>query len=261
MFQEEMNLTLVMVIGSIISLVLVFGFFLFLAKMRRRQLRFRDEKKQIEVRFQQEILQTRIEIQEQTLTTISGEIHDNIGQILSLAKLNLNTLGNFSDAAIQEKTDATITLISKAISDLRDLSHSLHGDKIADIGLEKAIAGQLKIIANSGQFATLFTSSGERFNLLPQQEMVLFRIVQEALNNAVKYSKAKNINTAINYAPRLLTIAVIDDGSGFSLTCLTNNNTGIGFKNMKSRAALIGALFSLDSAPGCGTKISVSLPT
>jgi signal transduction histidine kinase len=89
----------------------------------------------LQAKFQQALLQTQIEIQEQTLTTISQEIHDNIGQVLSLAKLNLNTL----QPDEHEKLKDTKMLVSKAINDLRDLSRSMHGDKIADLGLQKPL--------------------------------------------------------------------------------------------------------------------------
>ena len=101
----------------------------------------------------QALLYTQIE-QEQTLKTIAQEIHDNIGQALSLAKLNLNTFPAISDASIQTKLDDTKESVSKAIVDLRDLSRSMHGNKINDLGLEEAIAGELKILKNTGQFST-----------------------------------------------------------------------------------------------------------
>jgi len=92
--------------------------------------------------FEQELLQTQIEIQEQTLKTISQEIHDNVGQVLSLAKLNLNTF----EANPEGKLKNTKELVSKAINDLRDLSRSLHGEKIGEIGLQEAIVNELKIL-------------------------------------------------------------------------------------------------------------------
>jgi len=210
------------------------------------------EKQSMQSQFQQELLQTQIEIQEQTLKIISQEIHDNIGQVLSLAKLNLNTLPNTSEPKIQE----TKNLVSKAINDLRNLSHSLHGDIIAELGLQESIANELKIIEGTRAFETELQISGTPFKLDPQKEMVLFRIVQEALNNCIKYSAAKKITIRMQYVPQLFILQVQDEGKGFDAT----KNIGIGLKSMLNRAQLIGGTFNLQSTEGKGTIITIELP-
>ena len=210
--------------------------------------------------FEQELLQTQLEIQEQTLKTISQEIHDNVGQVLSLAKLNLNTLSFSEGADKQQKIENSISLVGKAINDLRDLSRSMNGDKIADLGLQEAIENELKIIQNTGQFSTNITITGKPYKLKAQNEMVIFRIVQESLNNILKHSKAQNIVADIHYEPNLYKLFIRDDGSGFEVSSLEAGKTGIGLKNMQSRAALIGAVFSIESAGHTGTTVSIQLP-
>lgn len=205
--------------------------------------------------YEQELLLTQIEIQEQTLKTISEEIHDNVGQVLSLAKLNLNTIDNAGDKKIQD----TKNLVAKAINDLRNLSRSIHGDRIAELGLQQSIEDELSILQNSGQFATQLKLSGNAYKLTPQKEMVLFRIVQEALNNAVKYSKAKNITVQMNYRSNEFYIEVEDDGCGFDIETLPAAKTGIGLNSMKSRAALINGVYNIQSCINMGTSISITL--
>ena len=205
----------------------------------------------MKTQFQQALLQTQLEIQEQTLKTISEEIHDNVGQVLSLAKLNLNTF----ELNPEKKLTDTKQLISKAINDLRDLSRSMHGDRIAELGLQQSVADELQILENSGEFKTHFKITGEPYKLPPQKEMVLFRIVQEALNNCIKYSKAKNITLQMNYAAKSFSLFVTDDGTGFD----TNIKTGIGLKSMQNRAMLIAGNFSIQSSAGKGTAICITL--
>jgi two-component system, NarL family, sensor kinase len=214
----------------------------------------------MQTQFSQALLQTQIEIQEQTLKTISQEIHDNVGQVLSLAKLNLGTFENFESAYNQTKINDTKQLVSKAINDLRDLSCSMNGDKIADLGLKDAIENELKIIANTGQFATELKTTGEYYKLAAQNEMVIFRIVQESLNNAIKHSKAKNISVHIDYAKTYCKIAIVDDGKGFDALQLEATKTGVGLHNMKSRATLIGAHFSIEASINNGTTVFIELP-
>lgn len=213
------------------------------------------EKKMMEA----QLLQTQIEIQEQTLKTISQEIHDNVGQVLSLAKLHLGTFEDTESEYNKNKITDTKQLVSKAINDLRDLSRSLHGDKIAELGLEEAISNELRILHNTGQYQTGLKITGNSYKLSPQHEMVLFRIVQESLNNAIKHSRAKNINVAIDFQPAVFTLTVCDDGIGFDKSKLQPGSTGLGLKNMENRAALIGAVFSLGSDMQGGTKIIIEM--
>ncbi len=211
--------------------------------------------------FRQELLQTQLEIQEQTLKTISEEIHDNVGQVLSLAKLNLNTVVNINDEQAQLKIDSTKNLVSKAINDLRNLSRSLHGERIGEIGLQEAISNELKIVQNTGHFKTDLKITGQVYKLDPQKEMVLFRIVQEALHNAVKHSNAAHLIVLMKYNAADFTLTISDDGIGFQPDQLAASKAGIGLKSMQNRAALIGAAFSLQSSKNKGTSIIIELPT
>ena len=205
------------------------------------------------------LLQTQIEIQEQTLKTVAQEIHDNIGQILSLAKLNLNTFPVVTDAAIQARVDDTKQLIGKAIVDLRDLSRSLHGDKINELGLEQAISSELKILQNTGKFTTGLLITGSPYKLDSKKEMVLFRMVQEAMNNAIKHSKAKNIDVELLYGTEIFQLSVTDNGIGFNPANLQAQQTGIGLKSMQNRAGLIGGIFSVHSGAATGTSIIIEI--
>lgn len=243
---------LLIVTGSIVLLILVLFIIIFYALYQKRQLSNLQEKQFMKTQFQQELLQTQLEIQEQTLKTISEEIHDNVGQVLSLAKLNLNTFNSQPEQKLQD----TKELISKAINDLRNLSRSMHGDRIAELGLQQSLADELQILENSGEFKTSLKVAGGNYKLLPQKEMVLFRIVQEALNNAIKYSRAKNIAVSLNYETEKFSLCVADDGIGFD----TGTRTGIGLKSMQNRAQLIGGSFDLRSVPGNGTTITIELP-
>src|SRR5258706_15627070 len=133
------ELKIAIIITTIILFFLV-AFILFLVII------FQLRKKKIKSQLEKEILNAQIEIQEQTLKTISQEIHDNIGQILSLAKLNLNTFPLNPDEKFQLKINDTKHLVSKAIRDLRNLSRSLHGDKIAELGLYEAVTNELTLL-------------------------------------------------------------------------------------------------------------------
>jgi len=122
--------------GTIAFLVLAGFVIFFLIMYMRRKTKNILEKQQMQSQFSQTLLQTQLEIQEQTLKNISQEIHDNIGQALSLAKLNLNTMPPINDEALQQKILNSKELVSKAITDLRDLSRSLDTDYVQEMGLQ-----------------------------------------------------------------------------------------------------------------------------
>jgi signal transduction histidine kinase len=258
-FKNLSEVEFVIIAGTIVLVLLAVFIISFLFFYQYRQNKHLNEKQLMQTQFQQELLQTQIEIQEQTLKTISQEIHDNIGQILSLAKLNLNTFEDAESINNQTKINDTKNLVSKAINDLRDLSRSLHGDKITELGLQESIANELKILKNTGQYQTEFKITGEPYKLEPQKEMVLFRIVQEAMNNAIKHAKAKNIIIEMAYKAKLVNLIITDDGIGFNNTDLKSTLTGIGLKSMQNRAALIDAVFTIKSTAGSGTEISIEL--
>ncbi|MBC7935818.1 MAG: sensor histidine kinase [Rhizobacter sp.] len=257
--QTEKTETIFFIILATIIFFIVVGIILIVivSLFQARKSKHRNEKQLLQSQHAQSLLQTQLEIQEQTLRTISQEIHDNVGQVLSLAKLNLKTLDMDTGVSREEKIDKSVELVSKAINDLRDLSRSINGDKIADLGLQDAIDNELKIIQNTGLFNTKLSIEGTAYILQNQHEMVIFRIVQESLNNAVKHSRAKNINILINYLPSFCCISITDDGEGFNTNLLEATQTGIGLKNMQSRATLINASLSIESAPGKGTKVLI----
>ena len=245
--------------SSTLFLVLFALFVLFYFKVKQKQNQLLLKEQITKSEYEQSILKSQLEIQEQTLKTISQEIHDNVGQVLSLAKLNLGTFENTESEYNQTKINDTKQLVSKAINDLRDLSRSLHGDRITELGLQDAISNELKILQNTGQYQTDLKITGDSYKLEPQKEMVLFRIVQEAINNTVKHSKAKKINVQLKYEPAAFTLMITDDGIGFNVEALDATQKGIGLQSMKNRAALIGGIFSLHAALNEGTTISIEL--
>lgn len=210
--------------------------------------------------YQQELLRSQLEIQERTLKNIAQEIHDNIGQTLSLVKLNLNTLDP-AKPNWEEKKHMSKNLVGKAIQDLRNLSKTLHSDTILAAGLFKAIEYELSIIEASGAGHTSLQISGEPLRLHADKELILFRIVQEALNNIIKHAKATLISVKIWADESTLYLLVADDGTGFDPAPQKEGmDGGSGLRNMCSRAQLIGGSCKVRSAANKGTQIELHIP-
>lgn len=257
------EITYTIVVATVIFLLLAGFIVMFIVFYYRRQALNDKEKSIIKSTVQQEILHAQLEIQEQTLKTISQEIHDNIGQVLSLAKLNLNTMEITRLDELQEKIIDSKKLVSKAIQDLRDLSKGMNTDHIEALGLVRAIEYELEMIRKNG-FQTELNVEGIMVRLEPQKELILFRIAQEVLNNIMKHAGANAIVVKLGYDTRQIKIEITDNGKGFDLTPLNENdksNFGLGIRNMHNRAKLIGADFNMNSTIGEGTKVAITIPS
>ena len=256
MFWENENL-IVVIAGTIMLLLLGIFIISFLFFYQKKHNVHKQEQELLQSAFRQELLKTQIEVQEQTLTNISREIHDNVTQVLSFVKLNLGMIGQESDT-IKKKIDESRELVAQTINDLRNLSKSLSFEHIAELGLVKTIEIETDRINNSGLLKTILTINDDSYPLGEHRELVLFRIFQEALNNTLKHANAKHLKISLQYSEHLFNLILEDDGNGF-LPGELNLSGGLGLKNMQSRATLIGAVATIDSEPGKGCCIKIML--
>ena len=229
-----------------IALILLFMNYL---KNKRRLL---TENETMKASFAQTLLQSQLEMQEQVFTQISQEIHDNIGQVLSLVRLNINTLGPVADA---DKVRQTDQLLGKAIQDLRSLSHLLNTNYIKDVGLIEAIRQLTASLERTGQFETSFTSTLSFADLSDEKAILLFRIVQETIHNIVRHAHATHITVTINGAQELEQICIQDNGVGFDTTNVIPKKEGLGISSMQQRAQFAGVQVAIQSAVNQGTTV------
>lgn len=241
--------------------VIAFALLLFV-RFKKRQSEHAIEKQRLQFEFNETLLKAQLEIREQTLSHISQEIHDNIGQVLTLAKLTVNTIDINHHADFQEKKQSSIGMLTKAIQDLRHLSKGLNTSYITDLGFLKSIQAELDFLKRAGVFITTFKVANAPYKFEQQHELILFRIFQEVLNNTIKHSKAREIVVAVSYLPECFSIEICDDGTGFDMELLDENKhqLGIGFRSMQSRAKMINATLSIDSIIGQGTRVQIKLP-
>jgi signal transduction histidine kinase len=268
--EEKASLIEVVVLYVTLGFLILAGFIVyFVVLSRARYNRYFREKKEIEQRFGEAMLQSQIEIQAQTLDAIALEIHDNIAQGLTLAKLNLHTADIPVGTAAGDKVRDSRELIMKAIQDLRDLSRSLHSVKISEKGLRHAIEHQLDMIRKAGGPHGEFRTTGKPIPLDAKVELILFRMIQELLNNVLKHAEAKNILVTADYRGDYALFEIADDGQGFDAAghegkagAKESSGDGVGLLNMRSRATAIGADFRITSKAGEGTRatIRISLP-
>jgi len=249
----------VVIAGIILGLLLV-GFIvtiLFLYQQSRH--RQEREMAQIKQKYDEEILRSQLEIQENTMRTIAQELHDNIGQMLSVVKLTL--------AAETQPTDLikhSQQVLNKAIGDLSDLTKSMHTDRINDVGLSESIRFELAAIRNTGLIMVNFESEGEEFPFAENKAVFIFRIFQELVNNTLKHAQATHVSVHLIFESNgTFVLEMSDDGLGFDVQAKINTHAsgkGVGLKSIFNRAHLIGARLDMESEPGAGTRVKITLP-
>ena len=253
----------VIIISSVFLLVVAIGIILLVFIYQKKQHLYVREKEQLKVDFEKQILESKLEIQEQTFKYISQEIHDNIGQVLSLAKLTINTMTANDAEVLNEKIDSSKNLVGKAIEDLRNLSRNLNTDYITDLGLSVSVENEIKILRNASQYDIEVIREGNEYRLPHQQELIIFRIFQEVLQNIIKHAGATCITITFYYKPNSFILEISDNGIGFNASVLNEGRkdpVGIGVLNMRHRANLISADFIINSQAGNGTVVKIKLP-
>lgn len=242
---------LILILCGFIVLNLVLFYF-----RRRGHLRAQQALKNT---FEQTLLQSQLEIQEQTFNDISQEIHDNVGQILSLAKVQLNIIGESSNVNQLLLADAKDN-ISKAMSDLRDVAKGLNGDRILGVGLNEALHQEIQRINRSGILSIRFEIKGNSKEIEQQKQLILYRVIQECIQNIIKHAGATAVSLIFDYQEQELEILIADNGRGFDVAKEKGNlQGGLGLMNMYNRIELIGGKISIQSIPNAGTTIKINI--
>ena len=207
---------------------------------------------------EKELLKSQLEMQEQTFQYISQEIHDNVGQFISLAKLHMNTINLDDKISARNQLEHSTELLGRALDDLRDLSKSLSSELIKNAGLVKAVELQVSQLQKTGKYRIIFEVHGNYGYMEEQKEIILFRIMQEAINNIVRHSFAGEIDIILSFFDDYLLTRIHDNGKGFNPSAIFNNPGGV--NNMKKRARLINADFKIESSAEKGTAITINAP-
>ena len=246
--------------GSLLLSLFAITLTVFLIMHRQRQTKNAIEKQRLKFEHQSELLNTRLEVQEQSMTLLSEELHDHIGQLLGLTKMYLlsfkQKLEAPEDLVMFKRTQ---DLLSKAINDVRHISHSLNSDLIRKEGLAQMLERDLDHIRDSAGLACSLEVDGTPYAFTPEQDLLIYRILQESLQNVLKHAEATQLTVTASYQPQELRIRIADNGKGFN-TSETEKSKSLGLRNIKSRAALLKAQLNVTSRPGEGSDIVLVIP-
>jgi two-component system NarL family sensor kinase len=247
------EVALLMVGSTMIILLLTSLIITYMFINQKRKLRHVHELNDLKNSYDREILQTRLEIQDQTLKTISRELHDNVGTIVSIALVHVKSMIPVENEREQQKVAEVSGLLNEAIDTLRDISKSINSDNITRDGWLHGFLLELDRVRKIKLFEISSSVEGTGFDLEPSKQLILFRLLQEAMNNIVKHAEAKRVDVKVSFSGNRLSIVIRDNGKGFDHTGSLTDGSGI--RNMQARAAMLPALLNIHSIQGNGTTV------
>jgi len=255
----EGNSILIFVFSTFLFTLFAVFTMLFIALQKKKQHRFLIEKQEMEHRYNSELMQSRLEVQEQTLKNLSAELHDNIAQVLGMAKMQMHALADRADTDTKNHVQETAQLVGDAINDIRNMSHMMNGAYVLKNGLHDSIEKDLARISSALRIKCNFNVSGKPIDLDEDKELILFRVIQECVTNAVKHGSPYSVEVSLNYQSGALNVAIIDDGKGFDPE-QHNKTAGLGLMNIKERVRLLKGTVEITSGSEKGTHIQLYIP-
>ena len=257
--QAANNEIKVIIILSTLAFLLAPAFLLlYIRSYNRRKKDHLTEKQTLQQEYEADLLRTQLEVQEQTVKTIAADLHDNIGQLLSLTSLTLGSI-TVADQKTAAKLDDSQQLVRRSIRELRQLANLLHGEKIIENGLVDAIKYEVEWLKKSGTYEVSFDNFiEEKHEITAEKSLILFRLLQEVINNIIKHAGATRINISLNQIQHHILLSITDNGIGFNPE--KASKAGMGLSNLLRRTKSIQGELDIISAPDEGTTIAVKVP-
>lgn len=251
--QRYLLIYMIAVLVMVTALIIVF----FIVFQKRKNKLLLDKIKQ-QKQFEETVAKTKEEIQEQTLKYIGQELHDNIGQLLSLASMQMGMLGVKIAVDIREPYLETQKIIKESLGEVRALSKSLNTEVVQNRGFIESIKFEIERLNRMQLITSQLVIKGDIiFFDNPKDSIILFRILQEFISNTVKHSRATELSISLDFQPKQLLIKAMDNGVGFVQEEVKDSS---GLLNMKNRAELVESTFNITSQLDQGTQLSMSYP-
>lgn len=207
------------------------------------------------------MLQTRVEVQDQTMQSIATELHDNVGQLLSLTTLTLNSVNLNDGEKARKKIDNSLALVNKSIKELRELAKLLHGEQLVENGIGHAIDQEINWLNKAGSYELKINNQLTDLQITsPNKDLIILRLLQEIINNIIKHAQATDILIDSHLADHILHLRVAENGIGFNPEEIRSKKAGMGLNSIYKRIEMINGKLILNSTPGEGTSISIEVP-
>ncbi len=262
---EQTHIVLGMVIG-LVAMLLMAGFIVvFVVMYQRRQIAQEKRMNEVQRDYQRSLLETALDSEETERRRMAGELHDDIGVMLSLTKMSVNQLdrksGHFGE---EEKLliGRVKDLLEETMMNVRRISKALVPSTLEQFGLEAAIEDLVGKLSHTGSPEVLFMEAKDAIpRQPPKTELALFRIAQELLNNAIKHAGATVVRIELFSSSGFIQLTVEDNGAGFdAVSVRESKKAGLGLRNIESRLSIINGTATYNKlAPGTSVNVKVPL--
>ncbi|WP_118976426.1 sensor histidine kinase [Taibaiella koreensis] len=246
--------------GTILFMAVGVFVILILVAHKNRQVRFASQQEKLKAENEHKVLLAKVEAQERSMNSLSMELHDNISQLLYLMQTNLKVIARTHTQLAGDKLMlATTDVLETIVRDIKNLGRSLNGELMKGLGLVSSLEAEVARLNSRQQLQGNVAVEGIVCTMPQEQELMIFRIAQEAIHNVLKHSGARLLHITLQYSYDRFRMDISDNGKGFSKEALYAGK-GIGMLSMHHRARLIGGDLELRSVPGEGTAICFSIP-
>lgn len=253
--QTEKEIIIIFIAGIILFLFMIGYVINFLFLYQRKKRKHQGDTAALHKSFEESLMKTRFEIQEQVFQQIGKELHDNVGQLLSTSRM----LIGLTERELHNPPDTLLTAnatLGQAINEIRSLAKSLDKEWLERFSFSENIQTMIERI-NAGKTIEVEYVQSVELPLRSDEQIILFRIVQEAIQNAVKHAAPSHMRIAVEQEENNYLLTVSDDGKGFDLSSVSKS---MGLANMQHRVQLLQGTVQFNSIPDVGTTVSIRLP-
>lgn len=255
------ELVFIIVLGTAIFLLAPLFLLINFKEYNRRKQEALDEQRNMQLHFESELLKTHLEVQEQTMQTIATDLHDNIGQLLSLTTLTLNSINLAETEKSDRKINISLGLVNKSIKELRDLVKLLQGEQLLETGLGKAVKQELDRLKRIGGYKMNVNNQLLDSSIrAPKKDLIILRLLQEIINNIIKHAQASSIQVDLFLNDGMLFFTVAENGVGFDYEEVKKKNRGIGLFSIHKRIEMINGTIQISPNHPTGTTIAIEIP-
>ncbi|MEO9872397.1 sensor histidine kinase [Ekhidna sp.] len=251
----EGQVILLVIVGTIAVMLMAFSVVFFVLLYRRKMLQSQLEMQEIKTKHQEEMLNATLRSQEAERNRLGTELHDSVGAMLSSIKLNVE-VAKRKEGLIS--LDPVLGHLDETISQVRSISHQMMPIILKKYGLKHAIEDLFEKLLSENLKVSI--KQWDDPSLTEQDSLMLFRIVQELLNNSIKHSSASEIDFSVSKSSDTIKIEYRDNGIGFPQDVLENSD-GMGLLNIKNRSQVIQAKCFFSNDKEGGAKVNLVLPT
>ncbi len=261
----KFSTNLILLLGTIGMVILCIGLIVFIVMHQRRMLRFNEKIQQMEQEQQKILLNASVKLQEEERQRLAADLHDDAGPLLATARLYLNeNLVNQDKATQLQSIFQARQIIDDTIQLVRNISHSLMPPTLKNFGLESAINDLFQKISGSGTINASSRFHEYKERLKEEKELIMFRVVQELINNILKHSNSSFIHLTQNIHANKFYLRIHHDGRGIvqaDFEKLNKSNLGLGLKNITSRLRVVQGNINFEKdASQTFYKVTIELP-